>query len=209
MISIQTDTFPQTNLSYFAFRIAFQETLERICLAQQVGSYTSECFGFLTEVPFLRAVPPHVQLDLLAATWHKHAAAERFDASLVDESVIYAACETSAFIVEKQPEVIERYLKGGPLDVDFRPDQHLASELRSLHLNLSSEGDFLMISQFEDMTPDEARAAKQQFGLSEARLEVMFETLGRWAMSPEFPSNLCGLMTKEEIVRTALELGVT
>src|SRR3990170_4603806 len=57
MISIQTDTFPQTSLSYFAFRIAFQETLERICLAQQVGTYTANCFGFLTEVPFLRAVP--------------------------------------------------------------------------------------------------------------------------------------------------------
>ncbi len=54
MLAIQTDTLPQTGLSYFAFRIAFQETLERICLAQQVGNYTAECFGFLTEVPFLR-----------------------------------------------------------------------------------------------------------------------------------------------------------
>lgn len=28
MLAIQTDTFPQTGLSYFAFRIAFQETLD-------------------------------------------------------------------------------------------------------------------------------------------------------------------------------------
>ncbi len=209
MISIQTDTFPQTSLSYFAFRIAFQETLERICLAQQVGSYTSTCFGFLTEVPFLRAVPPHIQLDLLAATWKKHVSAERFDAHLVDEAVIYAACETSARIVEKEPEVVARYLKGGPLDVQLRADHYLASELRALHLNLASDGDFLMISQFQDMPPEEARAAKQQFGLSDDRLEIMFDVLGRWSMSPEFLSNLVGLMTKEEIVRSALELGVT
>jgi hypothetical protein len=66
MLAIQTDTLPQTGLSYFAFRVAFQETLERICLAQQIGNYTADCFGFLTEVPFLRAVPPHVHLELLA-----------------------------------------------------------------------------------------------------------------------------------------------
>lgn len=209
MISIQTDTFPQTSLSYFAFRIAFQDTLERICLAQQMGTYTMDSFGFLTEVPFLRSVPPHVQLDMLAATWKKHVSDERFDASLLDESVIYGACETAARIVEREPVVIERFLKGGPLDVQLRPDHQLASELRALHLNLSSDGDFLMISQFEDMNPDESRAAKQQFGLDEARLEILFEALGRWAMTPEFLSNLVGLMTKEEIVRSALELGVT
>jgi len=37
----------------------------------------------------------------------------------------------------------------------------------------------------------------------------MFEALGRWSMSARFLTDLCGLMTKEEIVRTALELGVT
>lgn len=35
MLAIQTDTLPQTGLSYFAFRIAFQETLERICLCSK------------------------------------------------------------------------------------------------------------------------------------------------------------------------------
>jgi hypothetical protein len=81
--------------------------------------------------------------------------------------------------------------------------------LRALHLNLASDGDFLMISQFEDMPPTEAAESKRQFGLDDDRFEVMFEVLGRWAMSHSFLHNLCGLMTKEEIVRTALELGVT
>jgi hypothetical protein len=209
MLAIQTDTLPQTSLSYFAFRIAFQETLERICLSQQVGDYTSECFGFLTEVPFLRAVPPHVQLDLLAETWRKHVSEQRFAAHLVDESVLYAVCETSARIVERDRRVIPRYLSGGPQKVALKPDHGLAAELRALHFNMASGGDFLMISQFEDMPPDEAAESKRQFGLSDDRFEVMFEVLGRWSMSPGFLGNLCGLMTKEEIVRTALELGVT
>ncbi len=209
MLAIQTDTLPQTGLSYFAFRIAFQETLERICLAQQIGNYTAECFGYLTEVPFLQAVPPHVQLDLLAGTWRKHAASEKFAADLIDEAVIYAVCETSARIVQKEPKVIERYLAGGPQKCDVKINQALAAELRALHLNLASDGDFLMISQFEDMPPDEATAAKRQFGLDDGRFEVMFDVLGRWTMSMDFLSNLVGLMTKQEIVRTALELGVT
>lgn len=37
----------------------------------------------------------------------------------------------------------------------------------------------------------------------------MFDALGRWSMSAGFLTNMCGLMTKEEIVRTALEMGVT
>jgi hypothetical protein len=209
MLAIQTDTLPQTGLSYFAFRIAFQETLERICLAQQIGNYTAECFGFLTEVPFLRAVPPHVQLDLLAETWRKHASEEKFVADLLDESVIYAVCETSARIVEQEPHVVARFLAGGPEPVTLKVDHSLAAELRALHLNLASDGDFLMISQFEDMPPDEAAESKRQFGLDDNRFEVMFDALGRWTMSAGFLGDLCGLMTKEEIVRTALELGVT
>lgn len=209
MLAIQTDTLPQTGLSYFAFRIAFQDTLERICLAQQVGNYTAECFGFLTEVPFLRCVPPHVQLDLLAETWRKHVSHEKIEATLLDESVIYAVCETSARIVEQDTHVIDRYLAGGPQTVDLKFDHLLAAELRALHLNLASDGDFLMISQFEDMSPTDAAESKKQFGLDPERFEILFDVLGRWSMSISFLSNLCGLMTKQEIVRTALELGVT
>jgi hypothetical protein len=209
MLAIQTDTLPQTGLSYFAFRVAFQETLERICLAQQIGNYTAECFGFLTEVPFLRAIPPHVQLDLLAETWRKHVSAEKFEANLLDESVIYAVCETSARIVEQAPHVVNRYLSSGPQAATFHVNTLLATELRSLHLNLASDGDFLIISQFEDMPPEEAAESKRHFGFDDDRFEVMLDALGRWTMSATFLSNLVGLMTKEEIVRTALELGVT
>ena len=208
VLTIAADILPQTGLTYLAFRLAFQETLERIILARQLDEDEAECFGFLTEVPFLRGVPAHVQLDLLAETWSKHSADRSFDATLVDEAVVYAACETAARIVEEDSEVVDRFLKGGPREVDLLPESLLASELRALHLRLSNEGDFLMISQFEDIEPDESRRLKQEFGIDESRLESMFDVLGRWAMSPQYLGNLMGLLSKEEIVRSALELGV-
>ncbi|MEX2285692.1 MAG: hypothetical protein WD648_01305 [Planctomycetaceae bacterium] len=208
MLDISTDTLPQSSLTYLAFRVAFQETLERIVLAGQMGEDTTTGFGFLREVPFLTAVPPHIQLDLLAETWSKHVAAQHFDATLVDESVVYASCETAARVADEQPEMFHEFVRGGPLHIDLSPHHFLATELRNLHLDLSNEGDFLMISQFEDLTPDESRSLKKKFGLAESRLEMMFDVLGRWSMSPEFLMNLTGLMSKQEIVHTALKLGV-
>jgi len=206
MLNICADTLPQTCLSYVAFRVSFQETLERFCLARQMGDDVGECHGYLAEVPFLRAVPAHVQLDLLIETWAKHFDAECFDANLVDESVVYAAYKTAARIVEHEPDVVRRYLRGGPLDAEVEIDYFLASDLRSLHLNLSNDGDFLMISQFEDMPPDEARRMKREFKIDEQRLEPMFEVLAHWTMSANFISHLGGLLTNREIVRAVREL---
>jgi len=208
MLTICSDQLPQTSLVYLAFRVAFEETLERIVLAQQMEQDTGDCFGFLTEVPFLRAVPAHVQLDLLAETWHKHISDERFDASLVDESVVYAACETAARVVEEDAATFQRYVEGGPLDVSATPDDCLASELRALHLNLANEGDFLLVSQFEDMLPDEAKRLKKKLGIDESRLESLFDVLGRWSVSADFLMNLSGLMSKHEVVRCVYKLGV-
>ncbi len=208
MLKILQDKLPQSLLSYMSFRISFQETLERIALARQMHEDTTCGFGFLTEVPFLKNVPPHVQLDLLASTWSKHISDENFEANLVDESVIYSCCETSARLVESKDELIPSFLKGGPLEAAVNMDHMLASELRGLHLNLSNNGEFLMISQFEDMHPDEARKTKAKFGISEDRLEIMFETLGRWQMSPDFLQNLSQLFTGREILRIVAVLGV-
>ncbi len=205
MLAIASDILPQTSLSYVAFRIAFCETLERITLARQVGGRI-EGFGFLTEVPFLGAVPPRVQLDLLAETWAKHRSDAPEEATLLDESVIYAICETASQLAEHQPNAVRGFLRGGPMDVDLRIDHQLARELQGLHLNLSNAGDFLMISQFEDIPPDEARPLKAQFGMEEDRLEVMFEVLGRWHPSPECLGNLQGLLLPREIQRASVVL---
>lgn len=208
MLTISNDVLPQSSLSYLAFRIAFRETLERLALADQVGCDPHEAFGYLTEVPFLRTVPAHVQLDLLAATWAKHAANESVAADLVDESVLYAVCETSARVVETEPDMLEEFLAGGPLDVIPVGDDQLASELRGLHLNLASEGDFLLVSQFEDLPPDEAAPLKAKFGLTEEKVQPMFDVLSRWYLSPEFLGNLSGLLTGREVLKTVRILGV-
>jgi len=208
MLAISTDTLPQTSLSYVAFRISFQETYERIVLSRQMGEDIPDRCGFLTEVPFLKHVPAHVQLDLLAKTWSRHVDQVRVEADLVDESVVYATCETAARLVEDEPTTAQRFLTGGPLETSAAVDRYLASELRALHLNLSNEGDFLMISQFEDMVPDAARALKQKFELDEERLEAMFDVLGLWRISDTFTGNLAGLLTEAEIARVAFELDV-
>ncbi len=202
MLNIASDILPQTCISYVAFRIAFCETLERMTLAKQVGGLR-DGFGYLTEVPFLSGVPPRVQLDLLAETWAKHLSESSESATLLDESVIYAICETSSMLVDHQPSVVRGFLRSGPLEVDLKINHHLATELQGLHLNLSNAGDFLMISQFEDMPPEEARLLKTQFGLEEDRLEAMFEVLGRWHPHAEFLSRLHGLLLPNEIELTA------
>lgn len=207
MLQIATDILPQTGLSYVAFRVAFQETVERIALAHQMGERDAGGYGFLTEVPFLRNVAPHVQLDLLAETWDKHVSSEPIDATLVDESVVYAACETAANIAEYDPRNFTRHLQGGPLEVDLEPDGLLASELRSLHLNLPSDGDFLLVSQFEDLPPEIAEDRKREFGLDPDKLEPMFEVLGLWTMSADFLSRVDGLLSEREIIRAVRELG--
>lgn len=203
MLTISCDTLPNTCLSYVAFRVSFLETLERIVLSRQNGDDAWGSFGYLTEVPFLSKVPPRVQLDLLAETWHRHVSRERVEASLVDESVVYSVCERTAYLAENDADFVLRCLENGPAAVAIGVDRFFAAELRSLHLSLSNDGDFLLISQFEDMHPDEARPLKQQFRLDESRLDAMFEVLGRWHLSPGFFRNTDGLLSEREMARVA------
>ena len=213
MLQIADTKLPHTVLCYVAFRAAFHDTLEQIAVhdARAIRSGDGDPharFGFLTEVPFLRCVPAHVQLDLLAETWSRHAAHDSHEADLVDEAVLYAACETAGRLCAEEPETLAAYLSGGPIAVTLSVDGLLADELRSLHLNLAGEGDFLTISQFEDHPPKEGRALKIKLGVDPDRLEPLFEVLGRWNFSPEFLGNLSGLMTGYEILSAVNVLGV-
>lgn len=208
MLHIATSNLPQSALSYVAFRVSFLETLERIALARQFDTGAPDGFGYLTEVPFLKGVPPHVQLELLADTWSRHVAGEQHEATLVDEAIVYAVCETSARIAEQDPTFFLRVMRAGPLEMVVPPDHHLASELRALHLSLSNEGDFLMISQFEDMPPDAASKLKKQFRIDEERLEQMFDVLGRWHIQHDLLDKLLGLVNEREIRRVARMLNL-
>ena len=207
MLTIANDTLPQSDLAFLAFRVAFFDTLERIALADQVGQ-TERCFGFLTEVPFLKSVPPQVQLDALLQTWSRHYDRQRHRGNLVDESVLYAACETTARAVLQDPTGTRRNLRGNPRALTFRLSPELAVAVQSVHLNLPNEGDFLLISQFQDLPPDEAVALKRKFGLNPVAFDPMFDLLGQWHVSRSFCQNAKGLLTPLEIERAAAILRV-
>ncbi len=199
MLTITNALLPNNTLSYLAFRIACLDTLERIVLARQFGPEAAEGFGYLTEVPFLRAVPPQVQLDLLSETWQKHLHRERFDGDLVDESVLFAVCETAARVAEQESQQFKAWGTSGPRRISLTSQGALPTNLRQVHLALPNEGDFLLISQFEDLPPFEAMSLKAQFGLEPSKCEAMFDVLGRWQVSPGFAGRLTGLLTDREI----------
>ena len=199
MLTICNHCLPNNALSYLAFRVACLDTLERMVLARQFDADLTDGFGFLTEVPFLRAVPPQVQLDLLAETWHKHSRRERVAGDLLDESVLFGVCETAARVAEQDLAQLRTWTESAPrrTSVSFKPA--LAQKLRQLHLSLPNEGDFLLISQFEDLPPFEALRLKAEFGLEPSQCEPLFEVLGRWHVTPGFAGRLTGLLTEREI----------
>src|SRR5262245_16786529 len=139
MLIISNDALPNNALSYLAFRVACLDTLERLTLAQQFPDDDAEMFGFLTQVPFLRAAPPQVQLDLLATTWQKHQHDDCFESDLVDESVIFAAYETTARITEHSPELIRIWQQTGPQWLSLPINSDFAKELRRLHRSLAND----------------------------------------------------------------------
>ena len=208
MLTLSNTTLPHTVLGYVAFRVAFLETLSAIAVHDRTGGDPHDRFGFLCEVPFLRCVPAHVQLDLLAATWSRHAAHDHHEADVLDEAVLYAACESAGRLCGDDPEATADLLAGGPVDVTLGVDGLLADELRSLHLTLAGEGDFLTISQFEDDPPQEARELKARFGIDPDRLDPLFDALSRWNLSEDFLGNLSGLLTGPEILDSVRVLGV-
>jgi hypothetical protein len=201
MLSISNQTLPDDEAAYLAFRVACLETLERIVLAGQFGPEASEGFGYLTEVPFLRAVPPQVQIDLLAETWHKHVRRERHEATLVDEAVLFGVCETAARIAAQEPDQFWIWCKSNPRRCRLPSSVGLAARIRHVHLDLPNEGDFLLVSQLEDLPPVEALGLKAEFGMEPRRVEELIDVLGRWHASPQLAYRLIGLLTEREIAQ--------
>ena len=201
MLNICDASLPNTPLSYLAFRVACLDTLERMVLARQFDPEISEGIGFLAEVPFLRAVAPQVQLDLLSETWHKHVCGEEVESTLVDESVIYAVCETAARAAEQDRTQMRAWAESGPRRISVSSKPSLPEKLRQLHLSLPNEGDFLLISQFEDLSPFEGLSLKAEFGMEPSKGEPMFDVLGRWHVTPGFAGRLDGLLTDREVAQ--------
>lgn len=209
MIQFGPDFLPQGTLAYLAFRASLAGTLKAYALAIEDSLEIDEPLGFLTEVPFLKWVAPQVQLDLLADCWSRHVAADVYRGNLVDEAVVYACCEFTAALTETQPESLPPLLAHGPRDVHLLGDPYLASELRSLYLNLSGEGDFLLISQFEDTDPLQAAHLKESFHMDVEEVDNLFDLLGRWGVRANLIGRLSGLLAPLEVERLAELLPLT
>jgi len=205
MLTLSADILPQTDLAYVAFRAAFHETLERIVLAQQVSLCGEWTFGYLTEAPFLTEVAPQVQLDLLLDTWIRHHDSGEWEAGLLDESVVFAVCETAARLSRNDPAALADFLADGPRTIDLQLRPALAQRFVELHSAFCQDGDFLLLSQFLDLPPREARTLKAEFGLRPRDCDPLFEALGRWHVGPDFIARSRGLLTPHE-AETAREI---
>ena len=189
---------PRTELAYVAFRLACLDTRERLELAVQLDLSPERNFGFLTEVPFLRNVPAQVQLDLLLSTWSRHLTPIPQPATLLDESIVYAACETAARVIRNEPDIARRILTRGPIHTQAALNDRYADRIQELHLNFSEEGLFLLLSQFQDIPPPDAVPLKDQHGLDSDKTDCLFEVLGRWYVSPDILLQTNGLLTRVE-----------
>lgn len=208
MLRIESQTLPDVDVAYIALRLSFFETLERMTLAEQLGVVGEGAYGYLAEVPFLRNVAPQVQLDLLLDCWNKLRSHQDHTATLVDEAVLYAACESAARIVEADEGFLHQFLESGPRQLLTAWEGRLADELRFLHLNLPNDGDFLLISQFQDVDPTEGTRLKLAFGLDPDASDVLFDALGRWHVSADFLVNSVGLLEPAESELASRILGL-
>lgn len=207
MLSIGRTTLPRTPLVYVAFRAAMLDTAERMALSQQMGTVDLRPFGYLTEVPYLKRCAPQVQIDVLLTTWSKHIDSERHVANLLDEAIIYAACEATARLIEREPHVVSRLLDGGPVAHHPPLTESLVERIRKLHIGLDSDGDFLLASQFEDMPPNEADPLKQKFGIDPLQIEILAAPLDNWRMAATWPARTSGLLDPSEKTRLAVQIG--
>ena len=207
MLSIGQTPLPRTPITYMAMRLAVLETAERMAMAEQSGSLDDRPLGFLTEVPYLRRVAPQVQIDLALDVWARHVQSQPVEGRLIDEAVLYAACETAARLVEVDPDTAARLLEGGPLAHHPPLTESLAERLRRLHLELDNDGDFLLVSQFEDIAPDDAAPLKDKFGLTGSRTDELFDAVSRWRMNADWPQRAAGLLGSRERTRLAISIG--
>ncbi|MBL8851903.1 MAG: hypothetical protein JNG89_19680, partial [Planctomycetaceae bacterium] len=94
-----------------------------------------------------------------------------------------------------------RFLSQGPIEIADRPSLRMSREIQAVHLDLSNDGDFLLISQFQDIPVDEALVLKSKFGLDPAAFESMFDLLGRWHVGADFTRRAGGLLNAVEAGR--------
>lgn len=209
MINFSSKSLPYSERVYVALRIAFLETQERLALAEQLELEDHRAFGYLTQVPFLKSVPAQVQLDLLLDLWDKHLSKETFSATYLDEAIVYAACETAAKLVRTEPQHVERILASGPLKSSVSVTREFSEELQKLHLDYAGDGHFLLLSQFQDLSPEQSEKSKEEYGIVNGKCDSLFDAMGRWNVRADFKDRSCGLLTDDEALRLATLIDFT
>lgn len=202
MYSLALDrlSIPRIELTYLACRIAFLETQERIVLARQFPETPQEGFGYLTEVPFLREVSPEVQLDLLARTWERCSNDNAPPFSMLEESILFAACERAVWCLGcEESAVIEGHLGSGPVSLAGRSRNEWQTLLWMYQFEFSPLADFLLLDELADLSPEEAEYARTDWGISREQTDPMFDVLAEWRSSPGMYDRLAGLLTRDEI----------
>ena len=193
-----TVRLPNNDLSYLAFRLAVQETLSDLELSHDLDEELDPPAGFLTVVPFLEQVPIPVQIDLLAATWAQQRQPRLIQASLLDAAVLYAVCTKASRFATDLPELVIPFLRAGPRNPSPRAIRKALGQVDDLFEEFWDDHDFLMISDLQDLHPDQAGQLKLQLGLSDEYLQPLYDALGRGRVSGDVSANLQGLLTDEE-----------
>jgi hypothetical protein len=156
--------------------------------------------GYLAEVPLLRQVPLHVQVDLLADAWARHDRPELNEASLLDAAVVYAACTTAGHIIGGEPGLAVSMLRHGPRKVDRILGRRTSIQLDEMFARFWRDRGFLLIDELQDLPPGEAEHQKTMILLSDEALQPMYDVLCRWHVSSaHVEANLEGLLSDAEI----------
>ena len=191
---------PQNDLIYVAFRLCFFDVFSELEMQQDVEFDDEWNSGFLTQVPFFDAVPPFVQLDLLAEVWAKHHSTELIPAKLLDAAVLWSIFDDAGRIgLEIWEGDLSTVLEDGPRQVDVIMDETLAEQWQEIFDVFWDDVDFLSLSNMLDTPPEKAEMIRSLLMIPEEWVDEMFDVLSRIRASPSITENLRGLMTDQEI----------
>ncbi len=195
---------PQSELVYTAFRLCFFDVASDVDMQRQPWGSDDEdpddLIGFLAwKVPFFQAVPPIIQLDLLAALWRKHSDDKLHEIYLAEAAVLYAILTDAGRIAtEIWDYALPDFLTDGPLKIAADVSSDIEQVLAEQFDEFWDDEDFLLIEMSQDGVPFQRTPAGALLGLPDEWVDEMYEILGRAKPRPTMLDDLAGLLTEEE-----------
>ena len=191
---------PQNDLVYLAFLFALHETVAEIELLSDFDDDEEDMpAGFQLSVPFLHPVPLQVQVELLGEIWSRHRSPTRFEATLLDAAIVYAAIMVATRVVNDEPELAAAWLADGRQKLNPRILHRAPQRLEELFDRWWDDRDFLMLEEFHDLPPEQADFIKAQMRIPNEMVQPMFDVLERGRVSPGVGEKLDGLLPPQDI----------